>query len=60
MNYRFINGKYVIQKDGVYFAVTPNQVDDLQKILDNIKRDINSRAGDDEKENKESKNCQKG
>jgi len=32
MDFRFINGKYVIQKDGVYLAITPEQIPDLCSI----------------------------
>lgn len=30
------NGKYIFNKDGVYFALTPLQVLELQKILNEI------------------------
>jgi hypothetical protein len=36
MTYEFKNGKYVICKDGVYFALTKDQVKELISLLHEI------------------------
>lgn len=39
MDYRLYKGKYVIQKYGVYFALTPEQIPELLSILIEIQMD---------------------
>ena len=36
MSYKFKNGKYTINKDGVYFSVLPEQIPALREIVANI------------------------
>lgn len=38
VTYRFVKGKYVLHKDGVYFAIKPEQVDQLIELLNQIKQ----------------------
>ena len=33
MDYKIKNGKYIIQKDGVYFSILPDQVTKLLDIV---------------------------
>lgn len=40
MDYRIINGKAVITKDGVHFSVTAEQAAELQHLLVNIIMDL--------------------
>ena len=34
INYRVVKGKYVFEKGGVYFALTPDQVREMQELID--------------------------
>ncbi len=40
ITYRKKNDKYILCKDGVYFALTPLQVDEMRDICDEILLDI--------------------
>lgn len=33
MNYKYINGKYIFEKEGVYFSLTPEQAAKMLEIL---------------------------
>ena len=44
MKYRKVNDKFVIEKDGVYFSLTPTQIKELQNLLQQIQEDIENNA----------------
>ena len=37
MEWKFKKGKYVIEKDGVFFSLYPGQIYELSRVLDKIK-----------------------